>query len=250
MEARIKAENIFVSFDNVKALKGVSLEIYPGEVLALVGDNGAGKSTLIKVISGALQADSGKIYINGEEIKFNNPAVARENGIQTVYQDLALANDLDITANLFLGRESIRKNFLGKLGFLDNSYMENITKKIFKKLNVPINEINQKTETLSGGQRQSVAIARAVAWGQELIIMDEPTAALGVEETSNVLSLIREARDMGTPLLLISHNLPQVFEVADRIMVLRLGKRVANLTIKDTSMDEIVSLMTGSKTYE
>ncbi len=250
METTLKVENIGISFGTIKALKGVSLAIHPGEVVALVGDNGAGKSTLIKIMSGALKPDYGDIYLGNEKIKFKGPAQARNEGIQTVYQDLAVAPDLDITDNLFLGKEKLKDGILGKLGFLDKKQMNEDSFQTLKKLNVPVNEVTQEVETLSGGQRQSVAVCRAVAWAKRLVIMDEPTAALGVEETENVLKLIKEVQSTGTPVLLVSHSMPEVFEVADKIVVLRLGNKVGELKKEETNMDEVVSLITGSKIQE
>lgn len=246
MQPVVKVEDVRVSFGSIQALKGISLEIYPGEVVALVGDNGAGKSTLIKVISGALQPDSGRIYIEGEPVRLNSPAFARELGIETVYQELALAPDLDIAANLFLGKEQLRPGFLGRLGFLDERRMAEFAQNTMKRLNVPLNYVGQRVETLSGGQRQSVAICRAIAWKKRLVIMDEPTAALGVEESAKVLNLVREVKRTSTAVLMISHNMSHVFEVADRVVVLRLGEKVASALVKETSMDAVVSWITGS----
>lgn len=246
MQPVVKVEDIRVSFGSIQALRGVSLEIYPGEVVALVGDNGAGKSTLIKVISGALQPDRGTICIEGEPVRLKSPAVARELGIETVYQELALAPDLDIAANLFLGKEELRPGLLGRLGFLDERRMAEFAQDTMKKLKVPLNYVGQRVETLSGGQRQSVAICRAIAWKKRLVIMDEPTAALGVEESARVLDLVREVKHTHTAALMISHNLSHVFEVADRVIVLRLGERVASAQMKETSMDAVVSWITGS----
>jgi len=242
----VKVDGISVSFGSIQALRGVSLEVHPGEVVGLLGDNGAGKSTLIKVISGVIQPDEGRIYVGGQEVKLTGPAMARGLGIETVYQDLALAPDLDIAGNLYLGREEIRRGFWGRLGVLDEERMAKYASATLRRLNVPIDSPRQKVGTLSGGQRQSVAIARAIAWECKLVIMDEPTAALGVEESARVLKLIREVRAMNTAVIVISHNLAHVFEVADRVVVLRLGQKVAEAYTKDTNPDQVISWITGS----
>ncbi len=245
-EPVVRVEKICVNFGSIQALTGVSMEVFAGEVVALLGDNGAGKSTLIKAMAGVIQPDEGKIYVQGREVQLRTPAVARHMGIETVYQDLALAPDLDVAGNLFLGREELRAGFWGRVGVLDERRMSEYAGDTIRRLNVPIHSPQQRVGTLSGGQRQSVAIARAIAWKCKMVIMDEPTAALGVEECERVLQLIRDVRDMNTAVLIISHNLTHVFEVADRVVVLRLGQKVAEADLKDTDMDQVVSWITGS----
>lgn len=248
MEPVLRAENIHVSFGKIQALRGVDFEVFPGEVVGLVGDNGAGKSTLIKVLSGALQPDEGRMFLEGREVSFHSPAEARVMGIETAYQDLALAPHLNVAANLYLGHEILRKDFWGRLGFLDERMMRENTAEALSRLRITIKSIGQTVETLSGGQRQSVAVARSVTWGKKLVIMDEPTAALGVEESSMVLKLIADVKTMNIPVILISHTLPHVFASVDRIVVLRLGERVATAYTNETNLDEVVSWITGSST--
>lgn len=244
----LEAKGITKKFGKVRALRGVDFSIEPGEVVGLLGDNGAGKSTFVKVISGAYSYDEGLIKLNGEEKQFERPVDARNAGIETVYQDLSLAPDLDIESNLFLGREIMKKGLLGKLGFMDEKAMYKEVELNLKKLGVnTIQNIKAKVGGLSGGQRQAVAIARSVSWGSELVIMDEPTAALGVEQSSIVMDLIRQVQSKGTPVILISHTLPFVFDVTDRIVIFRLGEVVANLKTKETNVSEVVQYITGSK---
>ncbi|MDQ4026201.1 MAG: ATP-binding cassette domain-containing protein, partial [Actinomycetota bacterium] len=213
---------------------------------ALVGDNGAGKSTLVKVLSGIHHADAGEIRFAGERVTVPSPEAARELGIETVYQDLALAPDLDPAANLYLGRERVRSGPLGWLGFLDKKSMRRGTDEAFASLGVGLQNTDAPTATLSGGQRQGVAVSRAVTWASRVVFMDEPTAALGVVQTRKVLDLIRRVRDSGLSVVLISHNMPEVFDVADRIHVLRLGKRVASFSAAEVSMEDVVGAMTGA----
>jgi fructose transport system ATP-binding protein len=244
----LEARNLEKSYGNVIALNGSSLELYPGEVLALVGDNGAGKSTLIKCLSGAEIPDTGEIYLEGEQVVFHKPQDGRAAGVETVYQSLAVAPALDIAANLYLGREIRKSGILGKVfRLLDSGAMKNASKEHISNLGIStIQNISQAVETLSGGQRQAVAVARASAFSSKVIILDEPTAALGVRESNQVLKLIERLRDRGLPVILISHNMPQVFEVADRIQVQRLGKRAAVVTPKTHDMSQVVAIMTGA----
>jgi fructose transport system ATP-binding protein len=229
------------------ALNGADLELYPGEILAIIGDNGAGKSTLIKALSGALQPDEGEIRLAGEHVHVRSPRDARGAGIETVYQDLAVAPALDIAANIFLGREARRRGPSGRvLRMLDKRAMRREAARHFAELKIGVQSITQPVEDLSGGQRQGVAVARAAAWASRLVIMDEPTAALGVKETGQVVDLIRRVRDRGLPVILISHDMPHVFELADRIQIMRLGKRVAVVTPQSHSMADAVSIMTGA----
>jgi simple sugar transport system ATP-binding protein len=243
-----EAKNIVKNYGRIQALKRVDISVHAGEVVGLLGDNGAGKSTLIKILSGAIPYDEGEILLDGKVCRFETPQDARRMGIETVYQDLALATDLDIESNLFLGREILQTGFLGKLGFLNKKEMLRQVDELLKNLNVKLQSIKAKVSDLSGGQRQAVAVARAVAWGNKLVIMDEPTAALGVEQSAMVLDLVRQVRAKGIPVIFISHTLPFVFDICDRLVILRLGEVVANLVTKETSVDEVVQYITGSKT--
>jgi simple sugar transport system ATP-binding protein len=245
-EPLLEARGIVKSFGRVRALRGADFDVFPGEVAALVGDNGAGKSTLVKVLSGIHHADAGEIRFAGERVTVPSPEAARELGIETVYQDLALAPDLDPAANLYLGRERVRSGPLGWLGFLDKKSMRRGTDEAFASLGVGLQNTDAPTATLSGGQRQGVAVSRAVTWASRVVFMDEPTAALGVVQTRKVLDLIRRVRDSGLSVVLISHNMPEVFDVADRIHVLRLGKRVASFSAAEVSMEDVVGAMTGA----
>ena len=244
--ALLEARGIHKSFGRVRALRGADFDVYRGEVVALVGDNGAGKSTLIKVLSGIHAADAGEIRFEDEPVSVPSPEAARELGIETVYQDLALAPDLDPAANLYLGREILRPGPLGWLGILDKGAMRRRTSEAFASLGVGLQSTDVPVATLSGGQRQGVAVSRAVTWASKVVIMDEPTAALGVVQTRKVLELIRRVRDSGLSVVLISHNMPEVFEVADRIEVLRLGERVASFRAAEVSMEDVVAAMTGA----
>jgi fructose transport system ATP-binding protein len=250
-EPILEARGLVKRYGHVVALAGTDFDLYPGEILAVIGDNGAGKSTLIKAISGALQPDEGEIRLAGERVHFRSPRDARRAGIETVYQDLAVAPSLDIATNIFLGRERRRRGPLGSLPrMLDKRYMRREAIRHFAELKIGIPSITQPVENLSGGQRQGVAVARAAAWGTRLVIMDEPTAALGVNETRQVLELIKQVRDRGLPVILISHDMPHVFELADRIHIMRLGKRVAVVTPQTHTMPEAVAIMTGATRTE
>ncbi|TBL70511.1 ATP-binding cassette domain-containing protein [Paenibacillus thalictri] len=242
-----EAKGIIKNFGRIQALKGIDFTIYPGEVVGLLGDNGAGKSTLIKVFSGALSPDEGELLLEGKICRFSSPQEARDAGIETVYQDLALATDLDIESNLFLGREILKKGWRSRFGFLDRKAMFREVEDLFAKLNIRVRDLNANISDLSGGQRQAVAVARAVKWGNKLVIMDEPTAALGVEQSAMVLDLVRQVRSKGIPVIFISHTMPFVFDVCDRIVILRLGEVVANLKVKETTVNEVVQYITGSK---
>ena len=244
----LEARGLVKRFGRVTALDGADFELYPGEVLAVIGDNGAGKSTLIKALSGALVPDTGEVCFAGARVSFKNPIEARLAGIETVYQDLALSPSLDIVENLFLGRERRAQGVLGAVfRRLDRTGMREEAAACMAELGLfTVTDLDQSVETLSGGQRQGVAIARAAVFGSRVIIMDEPTAALGVNESRRVLELMRAVRDRGTPIVLISHNMPQVWEVADRIHVHRLGKRVAVIRPQTHSMTDGVALMTGA----
>jgi fructose transport system ATP-binding protein len=247
----LEARGLVKRFGQVVALDGADFELYPGEIVAIIGDNGAGKSTLIKSLSGALQPDDGEIRLDGERVRFRSPGDARSAGIETVYQDLAVAPSLDIASNIFLGREA---RWRGPLGFglrlLDKRRMRREAARHFAELEIGVQSITQPVETLSGGQRQGVAVARAAKWARRLAIMDEPTAALGVRETRQVLDLIQRVRERGLPVILISHDMPHVFELADRILIMRLGKRVAVVTPQTHTMPEAVAIMTGATKAE
>ena len=248
-EPVLEARDIVKSFGRVQALRGASFTVYPQEVVALVGDNGAGKSTLVKTLVGVHPPDSGEILFDGKPVHINTPHDARDLGIETVFQDLALASEIDPAANMFLGRELLRPGLLGKLGFLDKAEMRRRSDTAFKELGVRIQDTSAPVANMSGGQRQGIAITRAVTWASKVVFMDKPTAALGVVQTRNVLEQIKRVREHGLSVVLISHNMPEVFEVADRIEVLRLGQRVARLRPKEVSMEDIVSAMTGAITF-
>jgi fructose transport system ATP-binding protein len=243
----MQASGLVKRFGGVTALDGADFELRAGEILAVIGDNGAGKSSLIKALSGAIVPDAGEIRLDGAAVQFRSPIDARRAGIETVYQDLAVAPALTIAENLFLGRELRRPGPLGRvLRMLDKRRMRQIAMERLADLKVGIRSMTQAVETLSGGQRQCVAVARAAAFASHVVIMDEPTAALGVKEGNMVLELIRRVRDQGLPVVLISHNMPHVFEVADRIHVARLGRRAAVLNPKRISMSDTVAVMTGA----
>lgn len=239
----LRAAGIGKRFGAVTALESVDIEVYPGQITGLVGDNGAGKSTLIKIISGVHHADSGVVELDGRAVAFGSSAEAREAGIETVFQDLALAGNMSVWANIYLGRE-----ITWGPGFLDKRGMARSAQQMLERFQMNVPPIDAPVAALSGGQRQAIAIARAAAWGSKLIIMDEPTAALGVGETAAVEALIRDLRDQGFGLLIISHNLDQVFRLADRITVLRRGRYVGTRTTTETTPQEIVAMITGAQT--
>jgi fructose transport system ATP-binding protein len=244
----LQAKDLVKHYGRVVALDHSDLELFPGEVLGVIGDNGAGKSTLIKCFSGAVIPDSGEILLDGEQVHLQTPLDSQAAGIETVYQTLAVCPALDIGTNLYLGRERRKPGILGSVfRMLDLGGMREDARKEMSELGLlTIQDMSQLVETLSGGQRQGVAVARAAAFGQRVIIMDEPTAALGVKESAKVLQLIRDVRDRGMSVILISHNMPHVFEVADRIHIHRLGRRVAVVTPGSHSMSEAVAIMTGA----
>jgi simple sugar transport system ATP-binding protein len=241
----LEARELVKTYGHVVALDGASFSAEQGEVVALVGDNGAGKTTLVKHLAGIEQPDSGQILIDGEEVRLTSPEVARRYGIEIVYQDLALAGDLNTPANVFLGREICRSGIWGKMGFLNRPKMQAEAVATLARLGVSLKDPNAVTHTLSGGQQQSIAVARAVAFATKAVFMDEPTAALGVNQTRRVLDLIRAVRDAGTTVILISHNMPEVIEVADRIEVLRHGRRVARFRAGEATVSDLVAAMTG-----
>lgn len=246
-----QARGLVKRYGSVTALDGTDFDLRAGEILAVIGDNGAGKSSLIKALSGATIPDSGEMLLDGQVVHFKSPIDARRHGIETVYQDLAVAPAMTIAENLFLGREILRPGILGQwLRVIDKKKMLSEAVAHMKDLKIGIRSMKQAVGTLSGGQRQGVAVARSTAFAKHVVILDEPTAALGVKEGNMVLELIRRVRDRGLPVILISHNMPHVFEIADRIHIQRLGKRVAVVNPKQISMSDTVAVMTGAKNPE
>ncbi len=248
--AVLEAKGLSRMFGQVRALDNADFDIYPGEVVALIGDNGAGKSTLVKALSGNLAMDSGEILFDGKPVELSSPTQASAMGIETVYQDLALAPHLDPAQNMYLGREIMQDGIRGFLGFMKNKLMRENSRKAFDDLGATVRSLTSPVGSMSGGQRQAIAIARAVAWANRVVFLDEPTAALGVRQTANVLETIRKVRDQGVAVVFISHSMPHVMEVADRVQVIRLGTRVATLDKAQTSMEELVGLMTGASTKD
>ncbi len=248
----LEACGLVKRYGKVTALDHCDFDLMPGEILAVIGDNGAGKSSLIKALSGAVIPDEGEIRLEGKVVSFRTPIDARGAGIETVYQTLAMSPALSIADNMFMGRELRKPGLMGSLfRQLDRSAMEKFAREKLNELGLmTIQNINQAVETLSGGQRQGVAVARAAAFGSKVVILDEPTAALGVKESRRVLELIRDVRARGIPIILISHNMPHVFEVADRIHIHRLGKRLCVIRPQDYTMSDAVAFMTGAKVPE
>lgn len=248
----VQGRGIVKRYGHVTAIDHSDFELLPGEILAVIGDNGAGKSSIVKAICGAVIPDQGEILIEGQPVKFTSPIDARNMGIEIVYQQLAMSPALSITDNLFMGREIRKQGFMGKyLRQLDKPAMEKFAREKLTELGLmTVQSINQTVETLSGGQRQGVAVARAAAFASKFIIMDEPTAALGVKESRRVLELIQDVKSRGIPIILISHNMPHVFEVADRIHIHRLGKRLCTVDPEAVSMPDAVALMTGAMAPE
>jgi len=245
MEPLLEVKNITKRFGGLTAVDDVSVQIYPGEVIGILGDNGAGKSTLIKVISGVYHAEAGQTFFEGRRVKINNAMEALKIGIETIYQDLALAENMNVYSNIFLGREKLKK-FLGLVDVLDHEYMHSESKKVLNRLEIEIPSLKNKIRNLSGGQRQAVAISRSIYWNAKLLIMDEPTAALGVAEQKKVLNLVKTLSSQGVSIIIISHQLHDVFSVATRLIIMRRAKKVAERITKKTSADEIVSLIVGS----
>ncbi len=243
----LEARGIVKRFGHVEALRGADFTVHKAEVVALIGDNGAGKSTLIKTLSGVHAPDEGEIRVNGRPVRFSTPVDARQAGVETVYQDLAVADDLTVAANLYLGREILRSGPLGRLGLLDKRAMRRGATEALSQLGVRVPRVTTPIAMLSGGQRQSVAVARAIIWATNVVILDEPTAALGVVQTERVLDVVRRARDAGMSVVLVSHNMPQVLEVADRVEVLRLGRRAARFQADQATTDDLVAAMTGAR---
>jgi fructose transport system ATP-binding protein len=248
----LQAKGLLKRYGTVVAMRGADFELYPGEILGVIGDNGAGKSTLIKALSGAVIPDHGTIELDGREVNFRGPEDARNLGIETVYQNLALSPALTIADNMFLGREWRKPGILGSVfRQMDRPRMEKFARDKLSELGLTtIQNIHQAVESLSGGQRQGVAVARAAAFGSKVVILDEPTAALGVKESRRVLELIRDVRNRGIPIILISHNMPHVFEVCDRVHIHRLGRRLCVIDPKEHSMSDAVAYMTGAKLPE
>lgn len=243
----LQAIGLTKHYGHVVAMEAADFELARGEILAVVGDNGAGKSTLIKALAGAVIPDSGRVYVDGEPVRFSSPLDARLAGIETVYQELALATQLDVAQNMFLGREMRKPGVLGSvLRQLDKRRMRRQAAQQMHNLGIRVQSVRQPIETLSGGQRQAVAVARAAAWGRKVVILDEPTAALGVRETHQVLDLIRRVREHGLSIVLVSHSMPEVFAVADRIHIHRLGRRATIVSPKTTMMSDVVAVMTGA----
>src|SRR5690625_1757896 len=241
-----EARDVRRTFGSVQALQGANFDVRPGEVSALVGDNGAGKSTLVRILAGADHPDAGTLAFEGKELKLTTPTQARDLGIETVFQDLALANHLNPIQNMFLGREKMRPGLLGKLGFMQRGTMVKEGAKAFLDLGATVRDFKGPVGGMSGGQRQAIAVARAATWAKKVIFLDEPTAALGVVQTKGVLDLVKRIRDTGIGVVLISHSMPEILEVADRIHVLRHGKRVAVYQSEDTNVEELVGAMTGA----
>jgi len=245
MEPLLEVKNITKRFGGLTAVDDVSVQIYPGEVIGILGDNGAGKSTLIKVISGVYHAEAGQTFFEGRRVKINNAMEALKIGIETIYQDLALAENMNVYSNIFLGREKLKK-FLGLVDVLDHEYMHSESKKVLNRLEIEIPSLKNKIRNLSGGQRQAVAISRSIYWNAKLLIMDEPTAALGVAEQKKVLNLVKNLSSQGVSIIIISHQLHDVFSVATRLIIMRRAKKVAERITKKTSADEVVGLIVGS----
>src|SRR6201994_679297 len=250
MSVALEARDITKVYGHVSALSGANFEVKAGEVTALIGDNGAGKSTLVKLLSGTETPPSGQVLIDGQPVTISGPLDARRHGIETVYQDLALAPHLNPVQNMYLGREIMRPGILGHLGFMDKAQMRAGSKKAFDDLGATVRNYSGTVGAMSGGQKQAVAVARAAAWGKRVILLDEPTAALGVVQTKGVLDLIRRVRERGLGVVFISHSMPAVMEVADRVEVMRLGRRVATYRTKDVTMEQLVGAMTGAVTQE
>jgi D-xylose transport system ATP-binding protein len=243
----LELKGISKRFGAIQALDSVDFEVYTHEVLGLVGDNGAGKSTLVKIISGVYRPDSGTYLFEGQPVLVNRPSDATRLGIETVYQDLALCDNLDVVANLFLGREKLQPLIPGLLSTIDDMEMEQSARRLIGELHVTLPSVRNQVAGLSGGQRQSVAVARAVLWNSKIVLLDEPTAALGVEQTKQVKDLIRRLRDRSLGVVVISHNLADIFDVSDRIVVLRLGRRVATFQTGATNAESVVGAITGAE---
>lgn len=246
----LEARGISKQYGHVEALSGANFDVNAGEVVALIGDNGAGKSTLVRIMSGTEPASAGQLLFEGRPVELTSPVDARKLGMETVFQDLALAPHLSPVQNMYLGREVMRAGALGRLGFMDSRSMRKGSRDAFDKLGATVRNLNGPVGAMSGGQRQGIAVARAAAWAQKVIFLDEPTAALGVLQTKNVLELVRRVSAEGIAVVFISHSMPHVMEVADRIQVMWRGRRVATYRKEDTSMEQLVAAMTGAATQE
>lgn len=241
----LEAQDIIRNYGTVEALRGCNFTVRAGEVTALIGDNGAGKSTLVRIMAGTESPDGGAIFIDGKEVEFSSPAQARELGIETVFQDLALCAHLNPVQNMYLGREIPARGFFGKLGFLNVEAMRHGSEEAFRNLGATVRSLRNNVGTMSGGQRQSIAVARSAAWANKVIFFDEPTAALGVVQKKNVIDLVRRVRDKGIGVVFISHSMPEVLDVADRIQVMRRGRVIADYKSNETNLEELVGAMTG-----
>ena len=249
MPPLLEARGLSRSFGHVRALDNASFDVDAGEVVALIGDNGAGKSTMVKALTGNLAVDAGELFFEGEPVTITTPHQASDMGMEVVYQDLALAPHLNPVQNMFLGREIPRKGLLGRLGFMDDKTMRARAEAGFRELGGTVRSFTAQVGAMSGGQRQQIAIVRAITWADKLVFLDEPTAALGVVQTKNVLDTIKRVRDKGIAVVLISHSMPAVLEVADRVQVMRLGTRVATLPVEGTTVEQLVGAMTGALDY-
>ncbi len=249
MPPLLEARGLSRSFGHVRALDNASFDINAGEVVALIGDNGAGKSTMVKALTGNLAVDAGELYFEGERVSITSPHQASEMGMEVVYQDLALAPHLNPVQNMFLGREIPRKGLLGRCGFMDDKTMRARAQAGFRELGGTVRSFTAQVGAMSGGQRQQIAIVRAITWANKIVFLDEPTAALGVVQTKNVLDTIKRVRDKGIAVVLISHSMPAVLEVADRVQVMRLGTRVATMPAKGSTVEQLVGAMTGALDY-
>lgn len=241
----LEARDIVRHYGQVEALRGCNFTVKPGEVTALIGDNGAGKSTLVRILSGTEQPDSGEIFVDGKAVTFATPAESRKAGIETVFQDLALCPHLNAVQNMYLGREIARGGVLGKFGFLDTKKMNQGSESAFRDLGATVRSLRASVGSMSGGQRQSIAVARSAAWASKVLFFDEPTAALGVVQKKNVLNLVRRVRDKGIGIVFISHSMPEVLEISDRIQVMRRGRVIADYKADQTNLEELVGAMTG-----
>ena len=241
----LEAKDIVRTYGTVEALRGCNFNVKAGEVTALIGDNGAGKSTLVRILSGTEAPDGGSILVDGKEVKFSTPAEAREHGIETVFQDLALCPHLNPVQNMYLGREVLRKGVLGKFGFMDHAEMRRGSEAAFRDLGATVRSLKNTVATMSGGQRQSIAVARSAAWASKVLFFDEPTAALGVVQKKNVLELVRRVRDKGIGVVFISHSMPEVLDISDRVQVMRRGRVIADYKAAQTNLEELVGAMTG-----
>lgn len=245
MSYALEARDILRHYGHVEALRGCNFTVKAGEVTALIGDNGAGKSTLVRILSGTEQPNGGEILVEGKSVVFDSPAAARDAGIETVFQDLALCPHLNAVQNMYLGREVPRKGLMGKLGFMDYDAMRVGSEDAFRDLGATVRSLTANVGSMSGGQRQSIAVARSAAWASKVLFFDEPTAALGVVQKKNVLDLVRRVRDKGIGVVFISHSMPEVLDIADRVQVMRRGRTIADYKASETNLEELVGAMTG-----